>query len=339
MSKVTKKNLEKVANLVAMDVAKNIAAIKGKALSVSLDQEKEGDLLNLTITVNDERIAREIVKHVLESPKYLFVDLDGYDVNCRISLNDFLKEESKFKPEKSIEDLFNEACKEKERGDKVFKQDKNLEELLDEACPKQEESKFKQEKTVEELSDEACPCCGCPHDEDDYYIDDEDDYDDDWDDDEDYDEDWDDDDYEEEPELEKVYPKTIDGVWVLYIMNPHIEEGKLIADPYVGPDFKVATGHSYQEVAEKYASDIAMTHASGYETAILMPSHEELAKMLVKGNEYLPRVKAIYEGHVAYGKVADVLLRGTAIPDEVVDKIVEAAKCMKELDPDDNYHA
>ena len=178
------------------------------------------------------------------------------------------------------------------------------------------------EDDPEEWDEDDCDCdCDCG-----------------WEDEENY-EDYDDyDDYEDEP-LEKVYPKTIDGVHVLFVMNTNIEEGKAIADPYVGHDFKVAMGNSYEEVAEKYAADIEMLHSCGLETAIMAPSYEVLSKITIQGMKYIPKVEKIYNSKGAMEDAVRALMNGIAIPDEVIKRVAEGAEALKTINPDDNYHA
>ena len=298
------KDYEILSHAVAMDLAENVGELRDRSISIGLDSRDDG-YYDLTIGIEDPGLVGPLMKYLMDSSIYGEVELDEVSsddttIIAVIDADDFV----------DGEDL----------------DGSDSEHVI---------------KTLISFSDGeegcgcGCDCCDCGCDDEDW--DDEDDME---------DEDWDDDDYyddyeddEEEPELEKVYPETLEGTHVLFIMSPYIEEGKLIADPYVDADFQIAAGSSYKEVEEKYASDIRMAHAQGLETVIMMPSYEALAKMTIKGLKYLPKVKKIYEGRGAIEESARSLLRSVNVPDEVIKKVVDCAEALKTIDMNDNYHA
>lgn len=175
-------------------------------------------------------------------------------------------------------------------------------------------------------------------DEDEYYDCEEDEEYDDYDEDDEY-YDYDDyDDYDDE-DVEVIYPDTTGNIWCLYVMDPNVKAGAVVANPYVGPDWKVALGNSYSEVLEKYAGAIGMCESMGLGWEILAPSVMELSKMMEMAERFIPNVKAIKEGEAASMKIADYVFQGMNIPEEVMDKVLELYKAANKIDHNDNYHA
>lgn len=175
-------------------------------------------------------------------------------------------------------------------------------------------------------------------DEDEYYDCEEDEECDDYDEDDEY-YDYDDyDDYDDE-DVEVIYPDTTGNIWCLYVMDPNVKPGAVVANPYVGPDWKVALGNSYSEVLEKYAGAIGMCESMGLGWEILAPSVMELSKMMGMAERFIPNIKAIKEGEAASKKIADYVFQGLGIPESVMDKVLELYKAANKIDHNDNYHA
>ena len=283
-------------------------------MGLALDEVDEG-VWETTFIIQDPKTAVSILEYFLDAYEYEEVEMnkedDGIYVSAVIYEDDFVDPEEdntsyEHNEEKSVtlEDLLGDVLK-----------DVDYECYEDISLPEDEE--------VEEMIRECDGCCeNCDCDEDFY---------------DDYDED--DDYYDEYEENESLYPETLDAIYVLYVMNPHIEEGVDVADPYVGSDYKIALGRSYDEVEEKYANDIAKLNAAGYRTVILPPSEEELASMMIKGVKFIPKVEKIMESKDAMYEVTRYLMSGADIPEELIKKVSEGAKALKEIDPGDNYNA
>ena len=294
------KDYEILSHAVAMDLAENVGELRDRGISIGLGLRDDG-YYNVAIMFEDLGLVGPLMNYLMDSLIYGEVELD------EVSSDD-----TKIIGIIDADDFVDSEDLDGSDAEHVV-------------------------KTLISFSDGeedcGCDCCDCGYDEEDW--DDEYDMDD-----EDWDDDYDDyEDYEEEPELEKVYPETLEGTHVLFIMSPYIEEGKLIADPYVDADFQIAAGSSYKEVEDKYAADIRMAHAQGLETVIMMPSYEALAKMTIKGLKYIPKVKKIYEGRGAIEESARNLMRSMEVPEEVIKRVVDCAEALKTIDMNDNYHA
>lgn len=135
------------------------------------------------------------------------------------------------------------------------------------------------------------------------------------------------------------FPESLSSVYILFVMNPDIEEGKLIADPYVGRDFQLASGESYDAVYEKYREDIHLMEENGYRWAILPPKASVLLEILEKAATYLPNVEAIYEIRNSVSDIISGLRSGKPISEEAIGMVEKGLSAMKNFKPEDNYHA